>query len=112
MGLRPELRAVVSGLLKRPGATLSLDDIAEAIGDLLVSAEEIDEILTAIEAKRSVDADPPLGARESLARVLASARALKQELGRAPAPSEIEQHSGLSAASVRLALLYARTLQR
>jgi hypothetical protein len=112
VGLRPELRAVVSGLLQRPDATLNLDDIAEAIGDLLVSTDEIDEIFSAIEAKRSVDAEPPVGARESLARVLASARALKQELGRAPAPSEIEQHSGLSAASVRLALLYARTLQR
>jgi hypothetical protein len=112
VGLRPELQAVVRGLLKRPGTTLSLDEVAEAIGDLLVSSDEIDELLSEIEKKRSVDAEPPVGARESLGRVLDSARALKQKLGRAPAPSEIAQHSGLSAASVRLALLYARTLQR
>jgi hypothetical protein len=112
VGLRRELQAVVKRLLERPGTTLSLDEVAEAIGDLLVSADEIDEVLSQIEAKRNVNAEPPVGARESLGRVLSSARALKQELGRAPAPSEIAQHSGLSAASVRLALLYARTLQR
>jgi DNA-directed RNA polymerase specialized sigma subunit len=53
-----------------------------------------------------------VAARESLSRVLASARALKSELGRAPSPDEIARHAGLSRDSVRLALLYARTLSR
>lgn len=92
--------------------TLTLDEVAEAIGELAITSDEIDELLSELEAKTSIDSDPPLGARESLGRVLSSARALKAELGRAPAPDELAKHAGLSRESVRLALLYARTLSR
>lgn len=111
MALRPELRRVVDDLLAR-GRSLTLDEVAEAIGELAISSDEIDELLSAVEARTDVDATPPVGARESLTRVLASARALKADLGRAPLPEEIAKHAGLSRDSVRLALLYARTLSR
>lgn len=112
MTLRPELRSVVDALLARGSASLSLDEVAEAIGELAVSAEEIDELLSAVEAHVPIDAEPKVSAREGLGRVLASARSLKAELGRAPLPGEIAEHSGLSLESVRLSLLYARTLAR
>jgi len=112
VALRSELQSVVDALLARGSASLSLDEVAEAIGELSVSSDEIDELLTAVAAHVSIDAEPRVGARESLGRVLASARVLKTELGRAPLPDEIAQHAGLSRESVRLALLYARTLSR
>jgi hypothetical protein len=89
-----------------------LDEVAEAIGELSVTSDEIDELLSAVEAHVAIDAEPKLSARESLGRVLASARSLKAQLGRAPLPDEIAEHSGLALESVRLALLYARTLAR
>ncbi len=111
MTLRPELRSVVDELIARR-RSLTLDEVAEAIGELAISSDEIDELLAAVEAHASVDSAPPVGARDSLTRVLSSARVLKGELGRAPLPAEIAAHSGLSHESVRLALLYARTLSR
>jgi hypothetical protein len=111
MALRPELRRVADDLLAR-GRRLTLDEVAEAIGAIAISSEEIDELLSEVEAHADVDCAPPVAARESLARVLASARALKSELGRAPSPDEIARHGGLSRDAVRLALLYARTLSR
>jgi hypothetical protein len=111
MALRPELRRVADDLLAR-GRSLTLDEVAEAIGELAISSDEIDELLSEVEAHAEVDSAPPVAARESLSRVLASARTLKSELARAPSPDEIAKHSGLSRDSVRLALLYARTLAR
>lgn len=112
MPLRAELQSVVDALLAGRRPSLSLDEVAEAIGDLAVSSDEIDELLTAVETHVTIDAEPQVGARESLGRVLASARVLKAELGRAPLPDEIAEHAGLSRESVRLALLYVRTLSR
>lgn len=111
MALRPELRRVVDDLLAHR-RSLTLDEVAEAIGDVAISSDEIDELLSEVEASAEVESAPALAARESLARVLASARTLKGELGRAPSPEEIAKHAGLSRDSVRLALLYARTLSR
>ena len=111
MALRPELRSIADGLVAL-GRPLTLDEVAEAIGDLAIGSDEIDELLSELEAHTRIDSEPKLGARESLGRVLSSARVLKAELGRAPVPDEIARHSGLSRESVRLALLYARTLSR
>lgn len=112
MPLRPELREIVDDLLRRPTPSLGLNEIAEAIGAIEISSDEIEAIFVELErAKRNV-LEAPIGARDSLGRVLRSARALRSELGRAPNSSEIAAHAGLGVDSVRLALLYARTLQR
>ncbi len=112
MNLRPELRAIVQQLLSRPEPALSLDVVADAIGATLVSQEEIGAILDAVESAGRTFAPPPLGARDSLTKVLQAARELRTELSRSPTASEIAERSRLEPDSVRLALLFARILQR
>jgi hypothetical protein len=112
MKLRPELRKIVDQLLSRPTLALGLDEIAEAIGASEISSEEIEAIFVELERAGRTVLEAPVGAKESLGRVLRSARLLRSELGRAPNSSEIAAHAGLGVDSVRLALLFARTLQR
>jgi hypothetical protein len=112
MELRADLRAIVDQLLSRPTPELSLDEIAEAIGAAEISSEEIEAIFIELESAGRHVLEAPVSAKESLNRVLRSARSLRYELGRPPTPSEIAAHAGLSSGSVRLALLFARTLQR
>lgn len=112
MALRPELRKIVDELSSRPARALSLDEIAETIGAIEISSDEIEAIFVELERAEFVVLEAAVGAKESLGRVLGSARALRAELGRSPTASEISTHSGLSSSSVRLALLFARTLQR
>jgi hypothetical protein len=109
--LRPDLRGVVDGLLASDKTELTLDAVAEAIGVLKVSAEEIGAVFDALEAAGRRVMDAPLGARESLSRVLRAARELKQQ-GRAASPPDIAAHAGISLDSVHLALLFAQTLTR
>lgn len=112
MKLRPELRRIVDQLLSRPTLALGLDEIAEAIGATEISSAEIEAIFVELEAAERRVLEAPVSAKESLSRVLSAARALRERLGRSPSSSEIAAHAGLSADSVRLALLFARTLQR
>ena len=112
MTLKPELAQVLSELLARPERTHSLDGVADAIGTLLVTADEIGELLDALESAGHSVAPVTTSARESLTVVLGGARKLKSDLGRNPTSLELAAHTGLSPDAVRLALLYARILQR
>lgn len=112
MDLRPELRQIVDELLSRPTRALGLDEIAEAIGAIEISSAEIEAIFIELESEGREVLEAPLSAKESLSRVLGSARVLRARLSRSPTASEIAEHAGLSASSVRLALLFAKTLQR
>ena len=112
MTLRPELRVILDALLQRRERALSLDTVAEAIGARAVTPDEIGELLDALESAGCSIALEKTSARASLSGVLGSARELKQELGRSPTSHEIAARSGLSLESVRLALLFARVLQR
>lgn len=110
--LRPELLAVAEGLAARPGDVLSLDAVAEAIGTLKVSSDEIDEVLTWLEDHgRIVGESSGPSASALLVEVITIARDLRRELGRAPKEGEIVERSKLSPESVRIALRFARTLQ-
>src|SRR5689334_21164330 len=111
MVLRPELRKIVDELLSRPTLALELDEIAEAIGATEISSAEIEAIFVELERAERRVVEAPVGAKESLSRVLSSARSLRKELCRAPSQREIAEHAGLPVSSVRLALLFARTLQ-
>jgi hypothetical protein len=112
MTLRTELRAVLGELLRRPEREISLDTIVEALGTRAVTADEIGELLDELEsAGRSIGSEQT-SARQSLVAVLGSARTLRDKLGRSPTSHEIAEHSGLSPDAVRLALLFARILQR
>ncbi len=123
--LRPELRAIVSGLVARSHAscTLTLDELGEAIGLLPAGADEIEIMITALEqaglrvvsgrgepqvrraAERSVG-------EALLAKTLEAARALRVETGRVARVSEVAERAGLSVAEVEHALSLARIMQR
>lgn len=111
--LRPELKTIAEKLLHLPVAALSLDHVAEAIGTLRVTPDEIGELFDALEAQgRRVDDVQGPGAAELLGQVLSTARLLRAELGRAPQPREIAERSQLPLELVRRGLWFARILQR
>ncbi|MEO8901359.1 MAG: sigma-70 domain-containing protein [Polyangiaceae bacterium] len=112
--------SLVSAILARllaPGhphqpAALSLDAVADAIGAAPVTMQDIEAIFDGLEAAgQTVEAeprDPPAALRQ----VLSTVRSFSAVSGRRPTVVEIAQHSGLSVAEVRFAMLYARVLVR
>jgi hypothetical protein len=103
---------ILAQLLAKGDAALSLDAVAEAIGAAPVTMQDIEAIFDGLEAAgRAVEAeprDPP----SALKQVLATVRSFSALSGRRPTVPEIAQHSGLSVAEVRFAMLYARVLVR
>lgn len=115
MALRPELVAVVDGLLadRAKKTPIELDAIGEAIGTLAVSADEIDLMLRAIELRGFTIATREGGNGEAILKtVVTTARTLRSELGRPPKPAEIAERSGLSIVHVQHALSLVRIMQR
>lgn len=107
------MMAVARELAALEAEVLSLDHVGDAIGTLRVTPDEIDELFAWLEAQGRVIGDPVgRGSLELLGEVLALARQLRTELGRAPRPEEIVAKSGLSLAAVQRALWFARILQR
>jgi hypothetical protein len=112
MQMRPELAALVSGLLAREEEQLTLDMIAETIGAAQVSTDDIDRILQLLEDRGRLAEEPAHSASAELSVTLASARRLRMALKRAPTPEEIAGEANISVSAVRRALLFARMLQR
>jgi hypothetical protein len=113
MPLRPALADVVTKLLAREPREVTLDAIGEALGTLAVSTEEIDAILTEIEAAGRTIAGPEGGrGAETLRAVLPAARALAASLGRKPSIDEIAARVGLPAERVRHAIALGRVMGR
>ena len=113
--LRPSLARIVKDLLAEERANIPLDAIGEALGDTFVTPDEIDAILSALEAAgRRVGDDDGDAARgiERLRGVIDAARALRAELGRSPTTEELIARTGLSAFAVRHALGLAKVMQR
>jgi hypothetical protein len=103
---------ILAQLLVKGGASLSLDAVAEAIGAAPVTMQDIEAIFDGLEAAgRSVQAEAR-DAPAALKQVLATVRSFSALSGRRPTVPEIAQHSGLSVAEVRFAMLYARVLVR
>lgn len=113
--LRPELVRIVDDLLRGTiaGDSVTLDQIGEAIGARAIGQDEIDGVLSAIEARgrRVVSAEGGQG-ESHLKRVLSAARALRAELGRSPRSEEIASRAGLTQSEVQHALTLARIMQR
>lgn len=115
MSLRPLLAAIVERLLDgtNAGDAIELDAIGEAIGANAISQDEIDAVLRAIEARgRKVSSPQGGGGETSLKKVLAAARSLRVELGRAPRVAEVAARAGIPDAEVEHALALARIIQR
>jgi len=111
--LRPELLLVAQALCSAEAEVIALDDIAEAIGTLAVSSDEIEALFAWLEAQGRVIEQPTgPGAAAALGEVLTVARQLRRELGRSPSPSEIAERGSLSIDVVQRALWFARVLQR
>ncbi len=110
--LRDELLAVARELLARSPSLISLDEVAEALGTLAVTSEEIDALLTFLESHGRRVGEGVEPASSALGAVLTAARSLKRELGRTPSTPEIAERSGLSLEVVRRALLFAQIVQR
>jgi hypothetical protein len=111
--LRPELLSVGEALLAIAVDKLSLDQVAEAIGTLRVTPDEIDELIYWLELHGRPIADPiGKSAAALLGEVLVVARTLRAELGRSPQPREIAERGGLAPEAVQRALWFARILQR
>lgn len=113
--MRKDLQAVVDALLlaSERSKTVTLDAIGEAIGTKAVGTEEVDAIVSALEARgRKVLAPEGQRGEGHLRDVIAAARALKSELGRTPSAKEIAARSGLDERDVRHALELAKVMQR
>lgn len=114
-GLRPELAKLVDDLVAgtRDGDAITLDAVGEAIGARAIGQDEIDAILSAIEHRgRRVVSDEGGRGELHLKSVLAAARTLRSELGRAPRPDEIAERAGITKSEVQHALALARIIQR
>jgi hypothetical protein len=114
VSLPPELERIVEGVLASGRRELSLDELADLVfHERSVGYGEIERLIDAFEARGVAVGGPPPDddqAGELLAPVLASARALQAELGRAPTPEEIATRAGIDLGAVKRALAFARTL--
>jgi hypothetical protein len=113
--LRPGLDAVVKRLLtaSEDGRAVTLDAIGEALGTEPVTSEEVDAIMTALEAKGRAIRGPE-GARgaAALRLVLPAVRALAARLGRRPTLEEIATETSLTVDDVRHALALGSVMGR
>lgn len=109
------IREALSVLLSASaeGETLSLDRVGEALGSKVVGADEIAWLIDTLEVSGRVVAAPAspdlIGA---LRKVVASVRALRVSLGRAPTVQELAAETSLTGAEVRQALLLAKVMGR
>jgi hypothetical protein len=116
--MRPALTLVLHALLeetREPGARLlSLDRVAEAIGTVAVSADEVEGLVAALEAegRTVVDAHDVRSPKDDLKLVLPAARALSVELGRKPTLAELSARTGIPAEAVGRALRFAEVMAR
>ena len=113
--MKSELQAIVDALLAASADTreISLDAIGEALGARAVTAEEIDAMMTALEASERRVVSPQGGSgEERLKAVIAAARTLAPKLGRPATVPEIAERAKLSPDEVRHALTLVRIMQR
>ena len=113
--LRPALDAVVKRLLasSEDGRAATLDAIGEALGTEPVTSEEVDAIMTTLEAGgRAIQG--PEGARgaAALRLVLPAVRGLAARLGRRPTLEEIATETSLTVDDVRHALALGSVMGR
>lgn len=113
--LRPALRIILDRLLAASvdARIVSLDAIGEAIGTSAVTADDIDALVSALEAEGRTVGEPEAAlGTQRLAAVLTTARALAKELGRTPTRAEIAGRAEMTEDAVRHALELAKIMQR
>jgi hypothetical protein len=104
---------VLRSLLERHQDVVPLDAIGDAIGARAISTEQIEQLLDAIERSgRTIAAPTEARGVETLRKVIPTARALGNELGRTATVTEIAARANLAEDEVRRALLLAKVMQR
>jgi hypothetical protein len=110
--VRDVLERVLDDLLARyrEAGHVHLDDLAAAIGVNAVSQDEVDELVSRLEAE-GLRVGEDLDERDMpwISDVLASARRLAAALGRRPTVDEIAADCGKPARAVRRALEHVAT---
>jgi hypothetical protein len=93
----------------RPGDRVDLNDIAEVIAGRAVSYDEVEDIVTRLEA-RGLRVGDPLTIRDVdvIRSVIVSAHRLRERLDRSPTVDEIAADSGHPSHVVRRALEHGR----
>jgi hypothetical protein len=110
--MRDAVRAVLNTLLLRADRTITLDELGDAIGAMIIAQDEIDALMQALEAEGRVIASEPGGhGEETLKQVLDAARAIKAD-GHSPSVAEITKMTGLPIGRVKNALALARVIAR
>ena len=109
------MQALLAELLKRHkiSGIVHLNDIAEVINARAVSYDEVEFLITGLEAE-GLHVGEPLGHHDVgvMRAVLDSARRLRAELRRAPTIDEIASDSGLPAHAVRRSLEHGKSAAR
>ena len=111
---RVELDLALSRLLTQSERSLlvTLDEVGEALGTLSVSTDEIDALLSALEAAgRSVVGPTGEGAERLLARVVRGARELRAG-GERPTLARVAEQAGITREQALAALALLRVMQR
>ncbi len=115
MTLRAEIRQVLDALLRESEdrRALTLDAIGDALGVMAVNAVEIDALIGALEgAGRRIEGPDGAHGESRLRVVIATARALRAELGRTPRAEEIAARAEMPIEAVRHALALVKVMQR
>jgi hypothetical protein len=113
--LRPALAPVLAQLLAASEASrrVTLDELGDAIGVIVVSTDDVDALLSALEdAGRAVVGPEGQRGVQNLQRVLPAARELAVSLGRRPTLGELMERTGLSEDDLRHALALGRVMGR
>ena len=112
--MRAAVLKIVEALIARTssGATLTIDDVGNAIGTRAVTPPEIDEMIALLEKSgRHVQAPEGQHGESHLKKVIAAARALRAE-GVTARAEDIAARTGLTRAEVEHALALVRVMQR
>jgi hypothetical protein len=111
VALRPALQEIFDAIMTAHPDGLSLNVLSEELTHKPVTYADIEEIIGALEeAGIDLEGPEPTARPEELFRVLTAARALAAETGKRPSPDEIAERAGLTAAAVRRALRFGRSV--
>jgi hypothetical protein len=109
--LPPDLQVIFDELMKAYPDGLNLNQLSDELINRPVSYPEIELLIAALEeAGVDLEGPEPPVRPEELVSALAAARALTAETGKRPTVEEIAARAGLTAAVVRRALQFGRSV--